>query len=91
MNIYQSNPYSKDLRWPHLDKETRVQERWQVKDQQSYKPSFVADLTFPRSSLEYQPGHDNSIPCKVVWYINRDTQHHQEKETTQNESRLQFS
>ena len=33
--IYQSNTYSKDLNWPHFDDEPRVQERQQVKDQQS--------------------------------------------------------
>ena len=34
-NIYQSNTYRKDLSWPHLDDEPRVQEKQQVKDQQS--------------------------------------------------------
>ena len=33
---------------------------------------------------------ENSIPCKAVLYI-RDKEQPQEKETSQNESRLQFS
>ena len=39
-NIYQSNTYRKDLSWPHFDDEPRVQEKQQVKDQQS----FIFDL-----------------------------------------------
>ena len=35
MNIYQSNNYRKDLSWFHFDDELRVQEKKQVKDQQS--------------------------------------------------------
>ena len=34
-NIYQSNTYRKDLNWPHVDDEPRVQEEQQEKDQQS--------------------------------------------------------
>ena len=34
-NINQSNAYRKDLSWPHFDDEPRVQEKKQVKDQQS--------------------------------------------------------
>ena len=34
-NIYQSNTYRKDLSWPHFDDESGVQEKQQVKDQQS--------------------------------------------------------
>ena len=34
-NIYQSNTYRKDLSWPHIDNEPSVQEKQQVKDQQS--------------------------------------------------------
>ena len=29
-NIYQSNTYRKDLRWPHFDNEPRVQEKQKV-------------------------------------------------------------
>ena len=32
-DIYQSNTYRKDLRWPHFNNEPRVQEKQQVKDQ----------------------------------------------------------
>ena len=35
MNIYQSNAYRKDLSWLHFDNQPGVQERQQVKDQQS--------------------------------------------------------
>ena len=35
MNIYQSNTYRNDLSWLHFDDEPRVQERQQVKEQQS--------------------------------------------------------
>ena len=42
MNIYQSNTYRKELSWLHFDDETRVQERQQVKDQQSCIPVSVA-------------------------------------------------
>ena len=35
INIYQSNTYRKNLIWLHYDDESRVQERQQLKDQQS--------------------------------------------------------
>ena len=41
-NIYQSNTYRKDLSWPHIDDEPRVQEKHQLKDQQSCMFVFVA-------------------------------------------------
>ena len=50
MNIYQSNTYRKDLSWPHFDDEPRVQEKQQVKDQQSCIFVFVACLTVPSSN-----------------------------------------
>ena len=45
MNIYLSNICRKDLSWLHFDDEPRVQERQQVKDQQSYIFVFVLFLT----------------------------------------------
>ena len=36
MNMYQSDTYRKDLSWQYFDDELRVQEKKQVKDQQSY-------------------------------------------------------
>ena len=45
-NIYQINTYRKDLSWPHLDDEPRVQDKQQVKHQQSCIFVFVACLTF---------------------------------------------
>ena len=50
MNIYQSNTYRKDLRWPHFDDEPRVQEKHQLKDHQSCIFVFVACLTIPSSN-----------------------------------------
>ena len=49
-NIYQSNTYRKDLSWPHFNDEPRVQEKQQVKDQQSCIFVFVACLTIPSSN-----------------------------------------
>ena len=45
MNIYLSNICRKDLSWLRFDDEPRVQERQQVKDQQSYIFVFVLFLT----------------------------------------------
>ena len=79
MNIYHGkdytyNPiekiystYRKDLSWLNFDDEPRVQERQQVKDQQSCISVFVAYLTIPISNLEHQPRTDNSILCMAVW------------------------
>ena len=50
MKIYQSNTYRKDFSWLHFDDEPRVQERQQVKNQQSCICAFVADLTTPSSN-----------------------------------------
>ena len=82
MNIYQSNIYRKDLSWLHFKDEPRVQERQQVKDQKSKISVFPSYLTFSSSGYEHQPRHDNSIQCKAVWYIYRDTEQPQEKETS---------
>ena len=68
MIIYQGNTYRKeDLSWLHFDDEPRVQERQEVKDQQSCISNFVAYLTIPISNKEHQPRHDNSIPYMAVW------------------------
>ena len=81
-NIYQNNTYRKDLSRPHLDNEPRVQEKQQVKDQQSCIFIFVACLTIPSSKQEHQPRHDNSIPYMAVVYgkFIRVTEQPQEKE-----------
>ena len=65
------------LNW--LDKEPRVQERQQVKDQQSYISIFIAYLTIPSDSLEHQHRHANCIPCMAISKICRDTEQFQEK------------
>ena len=57
--IDQSNTYRKDLNWPHFDDEPRVQEKQQVKDQQSCISVFVACLTNPSSNWGNQPRRDN--------------------------------
>ena len=46
-NIYQSKTYRKDLSWPYFSDEPRVQEKQQVKDQQSCIFVFVACVTIP--------------------------------------------
>ena len=66
-NIYQSNIYRKDLSWPHFDNEPKVQEKQQVKDQQSCISVFVACLTNPSSNWGHQPRRDNSIPYMGLW------------------------
>ena len=52
---------------------------------------FIAYLTIPSNNQGHQPRCNNSIPCMGVWQIYRDTDQPQEKEPSQNESRLQFS
>ena len=44
-NMYQVNTYRKDLSWPDFNSEPRVQEKQQVKNQQSCLFHFVACLT----------------------------------------------
>ena len=89
-NIYQSNTYRKDLSWPHFSNELRVEEKQQVKGQQSCIFVFAVCLTIPSTNQGYQPRHDNSIPSMGVWQIYRDTEQPQEKETSYNEIKLQF-
>ena len=45
-NIYQSNAYRKELSLLHFDDEPRVEEKHQLKDQQSYIYVFLVYLTF---------------------------------------------
>ena len=52
MNIYQSSTNKKDLSWLHFDNEPGLQERQQMKDQQSYVSISVAYLTIPSTSQE---------------------------------------
>ena len=61
-NIYQSNTNRKDLSWSHFDAVPRIQEKQQVKDQQSRIFVFVACLTIPSSNWAHQPRRDSSIP-----------------------------
>ena len=73
MSIYQSNTFRKDLSWLHFDNEPRVQERQQVKNQQSCISVFAAYLTVPCSNQEHQQRRDN-IPCMAILQIYRDTE-----------------
>ena len=66
-NIYQSNTYRKDLSWSYFENEPRVQEKQQVRDQQSCIFIFVACLAIPSSNKGHQPRHNNSIPYKGIW------------------------
>ena len=50
MNICQSNAYRKDLSWLHFDDEPGVQDKQQVKDQQSYISVSVAYPAIPSSN-----------------------------------------
>ena len=49
-NIYKGNIYRKDVSLSHFDDEPEVQEKQQVKDQQSFIFAFVACLTIPSSN-----------------------------------------
>ena len=49
-NTYQSNTYTEDLSWPHFDDEPQLQEKQQVKDQQSCISVFVAYVRIPSSN-----------------------------------------
>ena len=74
-------------------KDPRVKEKQQVFDKQFYKRVFVSvtQLAYPASSQEHQPTHDSIVSSNVVWQIHRDKERLPEKETSQNESRLEFS
>ena len=50
-----------------------------VPAKQPYKPISVIYSTHPRSNLENQPTHNNSIPYKTIWYINRNKEDLQKK------------
>ena len=64
--IYKTNTYRKELSWLHFDDEPRVQEKQQVKGQQSCISVFVAYPTIPSSNQEHQPRCDNNIPFMAV-------------------------
>ena len=69
MNIYQINTNRKDLSWRHFQNKPRIQERQQMKDQQSCILVFVAYPTIPSSNQEQNPTHDYCITCIAVWQI----------------------
>ena len=50
INIYQNNVYRKNFSWQHFDDGQRVQDRQQMKDQQSCISVFVAYVTISSSS-----------------------------------------
>ena len=53
--------YRKDSSWLHFNDKSRVQERQQVKDQQSCISVFVAYPTIPSSNQEHQPMHGRMV------------------------------
>ena len=55
MKIYQINTYRKDLGWLHFEDEPKVQERQQVKDQQSFISIFVVYLTKQVAAMSTGP------------------------------------
>ena len=57
MNIPQSNTYRNDISWLHFNDERRVQERQQVKDQQSCISVFTPVLT----------GYSENFPFRTTW------------------------
>ena len=61
-NIYQSRSYRKHLIWPRFNDEPRVQEKQQVKNQQSCIFVFVAYVAILSSNLGRQPRCEDSIP-----------------------------
>ena len=69
MNIYQSNACRKDLSWLYFNDEPRVQEKQQVKDQQSCVSVFVPYSIIQSSNQEHQPRHDSRTPCMAVLVI----------------------
>ena len=52
INIYQSYAYRKDLSWLHFDNEPRVQERQQLKDQQSHISVLSSLSNISKKQLE---------------------------------------
>ena len=55
MNIYQNNTHRKDLSWLHFGDEPKVQERHQLKDQQSCTCAFVAYPTISIATRSTSP------------------------------------
>ena len=86
MSIYQSNICGKDLIRLHFHEDPRFKDMQQMQNQQSYITFSVTCLGYPSSTLEHQPRRDNGISCTALWWIYRLG----EKETSQNESKLQF-
>ena len=54
MKIHQCTTYRKVLSWLHFNNEPRVQNKQQMKDQQSYVSVFVAYLTIPSIIVLWQ-------------------------------------
>ena len=66
-NIYQSNTYRKDLSWSHFNNAPRVQEKQQVKDQQSCILVFVVCVIIPSSNWGHQLRRGSNIQYMGVW------------------------
>ena len=98
MKIQQSNTYRKDSNWLYYDDEPWIKQsyiqQWYVSIQQWYVSIPVAYSTYPRSNWEFRPRdgpRDNNSILYATWYIYRYKEQPLKKETSQNESRLQFS
>ena len=73
MNIYQSNTYRKDLNWLYFNDEPRVQERQQVKDQQSFISAFVAYLPLEAKNELYSTCvHSVMLHGRYTWPVKED-------------------
>ena len=73
MNIYQNNTDRKDISRLHFEDEPRVQERQQVKDQQSTYPLLWHIQQFHvaarRNPEEILNGKLRFLCSAVVWYV----------------------
>ena len=75
MNSDQSNTYRNDLSWLNFDDEPLVQERKQVKEQQSCIFTFEAYLTISSSNQKQQPIHGHMIDTEVQSNLRRNKLH----------------
>ena len=80
-NIYQSNTYRKDLGWSHFNNKPRVQKKQHVKEQQYCIFVFVAFQQFQEATRGAGP-NVTTIPYMGIWWIYRDTEQPQERETS---------
>ena len=68
INIYQSNTYRRDLCWLHFNDQPRVQEMYQLKDQQSCILVFVAEIAKAEIALEPLAARANVLTHIVLFF-----------------------